>query len=138
MKNFKITVLFLILLYIISMTACYSSEEIDYYSDKNNYISSTGIVDYIKYTDNSLYIGFSELDYKFDDDNFKIVGENFLIVKNNDIEEKLEMGDTVTITTAPEYMGDGYVMPIVSITIDGEVLLEFDEGYENLMNWLKE
>ena len=32
-----------------------------------------------------------------------------------------------------KYFGDGYSMPIVSISVNGEVLLSFDEGFENLM-----
>ena len=31
----------------------------------------------------------------------------------------------------------GYVMPIVSLTIDGNMVLEFEEGVSNFLDWLK-
>ena len=42
----------------------------------------------------------------------------------------------VSFMTAPRYFGDGYIMPIVEISVDGEELLSFEEGYENLLEWL--
>lgn len=39
--------------------------------------------------------------------------------------------------TAPRYFGDGYVMPIVAISVDGEQLLDYEEGYANFMEWLE-
>ena len=115
---------------------CEMAQELPYYSDKNNYISATGIVDYIKYSDDGLYLGFSDLDPKFSDSTFKIVGKNFKIVQENGIEEKLEIGDEVEFITAPRYFGDGYIVPIAGISVDGEVLLDFEQGYENYIEWI--
>ena len=83
-----------------------------------------------------LYIDFSDLNPSLDDTCFKIVGENLKIVRKNGIEEKLKEEDEVVFITAPRYFGDGYVMPIVAISINGESLLDFNDGYANLMNWL--
>ena len=74
----------------------------------------------------------------FDDNSFKIVGENLLIVRQNGIDEKLEIGDQVTFVTAPRYFGDGYVMPIVEITVNEEELLSFEDGFANFLKWLDE
>lgn len=120
--------------------SCYSSEEYLYYSQKENYIEVEGTVSYIKYNEDStaLYIGFSKLSTALDDSCFKIVGDNLKIVKDNNIDDKLTEGEKISFVTAPKYFGDGYVMPIVSLTINGEILLEFDEGYANFLNWLSE
>ena len=120
--------------------SCYSSEEYLYYSQKENYIEVEGTVSYIKYNEHStaLYIGFSKLSTALDDSCFKIVGDNLKIVKDNNIDDKLTEGEKISFVTAPKYFGDGYVMPIVSLTISGEILLEFDEGYTNFFNWLSE
>lgn len=120
--------------------SCYSSEEYLYYSQKENYIEVEGTVSYIKYNEDStaLYIGFSKLSTALDDSCFKIVGDNLKIVKDNNIDDKLIEGEQISFVTAPKYFGDGYVMPIVSLTINGEILLEFDEGYTNFLNWLSE
>ena len=50
--------------------------------------------------------------------------------------QKVQLGTTVSFMTAPRYFGDGYIMPIVEISVDGEELLSFEEGYENLLKWL--
>ena len=49
---------------------------------------------------------------------------------------EIQLGTTVSFMTAPRYFGDGYIMPIVEISVDGEELLSFEEGYENLLEWL--
>ena len=110
-----------------------------YYAQKDNYVTATGTVDFINYSEEGdvLHIGFSDLTPGFSDCAFKIVGENLRIVQENGIDEKLQMGQKIEFVSATKYFGDGYVMPIVAITIHGETLLEFDEGFENLQEWLK-
>ena len=122
------------------LCSCDLSQHLDYYSNKENYINVTGTVSNIKYNDDSsiLYIGFEELSPTLDDTCLKIVGENLDIVKANKIDDKLKIGEQTTFVTAPKYFGDGYVMPIVAISINGETLLEFEEGYKNLLDWLSE
>jgi len=118
-----------------TLNACITNQR-EYYSNRDNYINVSGIIDHIKYNEDSsaLYIGFTELSPTLDDNNFKLVGENLKIAQANGIDSKLQIGDRVTFITAPKYFGDGYVMPIASITVDGEVLLEFEEGYANLQD----
>ena len=124
----------------ILLCSCNSSKIIEYYSQKENYISVTGTVTSMKYNedDTVLYVDFSELSSVFDDTCFKIVGENLEIVNANKIADKLKIGEQVTFITAPKYFGDGYVIPIVAISINGENLLDFEEGYGNLLDWLKQ
>ena len=119
--------------------SCYSYRKIAYYSQRDNYVIATGILVFIKYNDDNtgLYLGFSDLQPKFSDNAFKIVGDNLQVVQRKGIDEKLKLGDTVSFTSAPAYFGDGYVMPIVQISLNGEELLSFEEGYQNLLDWLK-
>ena len=129
----------LLLLNILVLSACYSAKEKKYYAQKDNYINATGTVIHIAYSKDhtELYLGFSELTPTFDDIDFKIVGDNLSIVQKNNIDEKIKTGDKIEFITAPKYFGDGYVMPIVAISVDGEVLLEFEEGYANFLKWLE-
>jgi hypothetical protein len=110
----------------------------EYYSDKDNYVVATGVVKHIKYYNGALYLGFSNLEPHMSDNSFKSVGENLVTVQTNGIDNKLKMGDHIEFVTAPEYFGDGYVMPIVEITVNGEKLLDFEEGFVNLHKWLEE
>ena len=121
-------------------SSCNYQKSVAYYSEKNNYISASGTVTHIKYNDerDALYLGFDNLTPDFSDNMFKIVGQNLLIVENNDLQHKLKIGKEVEFISAPRYFGDGYVMPIVGLTIDGEILLEFEQGYNNWVKWIRE
>lgn len=138
-KKIKGTVIVIALLHLLILCACDSEKKEQYYSEKNNYVNATGIVTHIKYNESEdmLYLGFSDLKPTFDDDTFKIVGDNLSIVQANGIDEKIAIGTEMEFVTAPKYYGDGYVMPIVAITVDGEQLLEFEEGYVNFLKWLE-
>lgn len=124
---------------LILLSSCDSAQKLDYYSQRENYINATGTISKIAYNENStaIYIDFSELTPDFDDTCFKIVGDNLRIVQDNGIDEKMKIGDRVDFVAAPKYFGDGYVMPIVSISVYGDSLLEFEDGFTNLLSWLK-
>lgn len=140
MKKIKALICISLALILMSLCACFSNDKLSYYKDKTNYITVTGRVESIKYSEDSsaLYISFSSLNPQLDDISFKIVGANLQIVEQNKIDEKLKTGEQISFMTAPKYFGDGYVMPIVAITINGESLLEFEKGYQNWLNWLVE
>ena len=144
MKNFSLLKLIMIItttcILLVLLCSCNSSEIIEYYSQKENYISVTGTVSNIKYNEDTtaLYIDLSELSPVLDDTCFKIVEENLEIVKANKIDDKLKTGEQITFITAPKYFGDGYVMPIVSMSTSSGNLLDFEEGYKNLLDWLSE
>ena len=55
----------------------------------------------------------------------------------DDVTFSLEKGKTIEFVTAPGTWGDGYIYPIVEITIDGETLLEFEEGFPNFLEYFK-
>ena len=132
------TVICVLLICLIGLSSCNTSLFLKvYYADTSNYIQASGVVDYIKYSEKGdcLSIGFSDLEPSFEDIGFTIEGKNVDIVKSKDIDKKLKLGDRVEFMTAPYYYGDGYVYPIVSITIDGEELLSFDEGFKNWNEW---
>ncbi len=120
------------------LTSCLSIRYRIYYPVKDNYIEVSGVVIYMKYNKDhtELHIAFSDMDRKLDDRSFEIVGENLRIVEKNGIDDKIKIGDRVTFVTAPKYFGDGYVMPIVAISANGESLLDFDEGFKNFMDYL--
>ena len=133
-----IIVTVVICVFLICMSSCGTAEEIKYYSQKENYVTATGMITGVSYNEDAtvLYIEFAELSPEFDDSCFKIVGENLHIVQKNGIDDKLKIGERVEFITAPRYFGDGYVMPVVAISVDEEYLLCFEDGYVNLLDWL--
>ena len=46
---------------------------------------------------------------------------------------QLEPGDIIEFVTAPRFLGNGWVFPIVALKIDGETMIEFEDGYKDLI-----
>ncbi len=134
----RILILFLLIGTLV-LSACDSTKMKEYYMQKDNFINATGTIIHIAYSKDhtELYLGFSDLTPTFDDICFKIVGDNLSIVQKNNIDEKIKIGDKIEFITAPRYFGDGYVMPMVAVSVNGEELLEFEEGYTNFLKWLE-
>ena len=120
-----------LLLLLLCLAGCHSG---DYYADEANYITAVGTVCHIQYTDDGeeLYLGISGLGSEFADVNFRIIGDSLTAAQGRGIDEKLQIGDEVTFISAPNYVGDGYVVPIAAFTVHGETLVEFSEGFESI------
>ena len=129
MKKFVL----IIVLSLLCSGCTYKHRMFSYYSNKDNYVTVSGTINYINYCEDEIIIAFSDLSESFDDDHFKIIGENYELVIERGIEEHLAIHTTVTFTTAPKYFGDGYIMPIVAIWMDDMMFLEFEEGYANFL-----
>ena len=117
----------------------YSAREKRYYTDTDNYITSTGIIKNITYNEDRsmLYLSMDQIDPQYADICFKIIPENLNIARNRGIDENIRVGDTVTFVSAPRYFGDGYIMPLLAISKDNTEFLSFEEGYPNFIRWLK-
>ena len=124
----------------------YEIQEKEYYSNKANFVSVTAVCVEISTNEHSpdcYFINVKDMEYhrtdecKFISGTFKIDKASSVILKESNIENKLTEGTIFTFVSAPEYFGDGYLCPIVSIEVDGEVLLDFDTGYKNLMDTYK-
>ncbi len=126
--------LLIVVISIISLSSC-GVVKIDYYSNRENYIVVTEEVSRIFFDESqsTVYLNFSELNVSF-----QIVGKNALIVMERGILDRIKVGDSIEFITAPRYFGNGYSVPIVSITVGDEELLSFEEGYENYLEWLKQ
>lgn len=135
-SNFTKTVVMIVLLF--ALAGCggvAKSVEKEYYMDINNYITEEAVVDTITYDKKLEYIGIrlSDISDAYQGERFIIEGENLDIVLSNGILEKIEPNSVIEFTSAPAFFGNGYLMPIVQLSIDGETLLSFEEGYANLL-----
>lgn len=132
----QIFIVLLINVCLINLTSCYRNRKYEYYADESNFVTVTAEISFLNETETTLYIEFSNLPEIFSDDYFKIISENWEIVKQKMGNDHFSIGDEVTFITAPKYFGDGYVMPIVAISFNGEWLLEYEQGYKNFLNAL--
>ena len=131
------TTIVCILVIVFLFSSCEKKKMLDYYSRSENYITDSGTLTHIYDSEDFLYLGFSGTKNFYESSTFEIVGENLNIVKRMGIDDKLEKGRIVEFITAPGCWGDDYVFPIVEITIDGETLLEFEEGFPNFLEYFK-
>ena len=119
----------------------------NYYSEKDHYVNEFGVVTRFEYygknndklyiyVKNELYIkeGKAPPDTTYTT-KIVIVGNNLNYLKDNGIDEKIKLGSFIEFATVQKNFG--YARPIVSLTVDGEVLLEFEDGYANLLEWLQ-
>ena len=140
-KWLRLSVIVLLLGVLFQLSSCYNAENRKYYADKNNYVAATGTVSYIRYDTSPttwVCIAFDDLEPNvFSENCFKLIGDNADITLKRGIKEKLKEGDHIEFISAPQYFGDGYIMPIVAITVNGEELLTFEEGYAGLLKFLK-
>lgn len=145
MKRFRnwimITIIFVIMLFaIIGLLLLLSlqfsiKEEYNYYKNVNNYVYASGQLDNYRFYGDSLYISINDLNYEFSRNKFRLEGENVNLLKRRGFEQYMTPNVNIEIATAPRYFGNGYKMQIVALSIDGYTLLEFEEGYDNLMDW---
>lgn len=114
--------------------AAYFLKEKEYYSDSSNFITSEAIITNIIYSeDSSIILWLSEIDTIYPDNTFIINEQNAVILMDSGFATKVHIGDKIIFTSAPGCYTNGYMMPIVALSIKDEQLLNFDEGYENFI-----
>lgn len=131
MKKYAI----LISLLVVFLTGCNLSNQkliekmIEKYSEDQNYVTLTGEV--IEINENNVVIKCEELnDYISYEDELC----DYYIYSDEVVE--LEVGDEIKFTTVPFHFYNGHELPIVELIIDENTLLSFEEGKENLIDWV--
>ena len=127
-----------LLLCVVFLAAGCAPVEKQYYENRSNYVTVTGTVSHIAYDEEeaALYIGIEECPEGFSDTTFKLAGDGLTIARERGIDVLLKVGSEITFTAAPRYFGDGYVVPLAALSVEDQCLLDFEQGYNGLMNWL--
>ena len=131
MKKFAI----LIILLVVFLSGCNISNQtltnkmIEKYSDNQNYVTLSGEV--IEVNENNVIIKCEELnDYiSYEDElcDYYIYSDQFV---------ELQAGMEIQFTTVPFHFYNGHKLPIVELKTDENILLSFEEGKENLIDWV--
>lgn len=140
-----ITIMSIMLVFFIIIAICNCDAPdytvINHYRNDANFINNVAQVRDIQYSEQGgeIFISFSNLRSEYQDDTFVIPVSVADPELKATILDKIKVGDQVKFTSDPWFYGNGYAMPIVAIwSVDGEQLLEYEEGYDNLMKWLEE
>ena len=131
MKKFA----FLITLLVVFLSGCNISNQklakkmIEKYSEDQNYVTLTGEV--IEINENYIVIKCEELNdfLSYEDElcDYCIYADNYV---------DLQVGEEIQFTTVPFHFYNGHLLPIVELKIDENTLLSFEEGKENLIDWV--
>ena len=132
MKKFTILVIFLLVTFLFGCNISnqkLAKKMIEKYSDNQNYVTLTGEV--IEFNENNVIIKCEELnDYiSYEDElcNYYIYSDQFV---------ELQVGEEIQFTTVTFHFYNGHKLPIVELKIDENTLLSFEEGKENLIDWV--
>ncbi len=132
MKKFTILVIFLLVTFLFGCNISnqkLAKKMIEKYSDNQNYVTLTGEV--IEFNENNVIIKCEELnDYiSYEDElcDYYIYSDQFV---------ELQVGEEIQFTTVPFHFYNGHKLPIVELKIDENTLLSFEEGKENLLDWV--
>ncbi len=111
------------------------------YEDESTYVTITGVVSQIYFHDDSI-----DLRIDFDDPEaeglvperaFEIVGKNFNIVMDHEARSLLVQGAEIEVVAGFRAHIYDYVQPIVALKVDGVTILEYEEGLENFLSWIR-
>ena len=126
--------IFIVTIAIINNQKSRHSEMIDYYSNNDNYTYLSGEV--VKLKEDIIYVNIIT-----DNSDFRMYASGYLdfqIYTKNNLQEVIFVGDNVIFVSAPEYFYDSYILPIVYLEKEETVYLTFEEGKNNLLNWIDE
>ena len=123
----------IIILFINMLFACSKKEEIEYLENEENYFSSSGTISYIAYTDTNIYFVLDNIEKDFDFNHFLVTQSNKIIIMEKMDDRLLNVGDTIYFTGSKKCLYDGCELYIASLEYNGEKILTFEEGHENLI-----
>lgn len=106
-----------------------ANKMLEKYSDNLNYITLVGEV--IECNDNHVIIESNELkpylSYVDGPMEYFIYADSFI---------ELKVGEQIVFTTVPFHFYNGHELPIVELKLNGNTLLSFEKGKENLLEWV--
>ena len=102
---------------------------LDYYSNNQNYVTLVGEV--IEIDESFVVIKCEEL---MDYINYETELSSYCIYSETLLE--LKVGEQIEFTTVPFHFYNGHILPIVELQVNGNALLSFEEGKDNLIDWV--
>ena len=108
----------------------------EYYCEDSNYIKAYGTVNHLSYGEKNtyVYLSFESIPDAYGDRSFKVGDKNYHLLMERGFADKVQLGTQVEYISAPRIFWDGYSMPIVALSVNGEILLSFEEGKENFLD----
>lgn len=132
MKRFTFVVM---LLFIVFLYGCnpankkLANKMLEKYSNEQNYVELSGMI--LEYDENSVIIKCEglKLYIPYEDEicDYYIYSQETL---------DLNVGDIINFVTVPFHFYNGHKLPIVELEINGNTLLTFEEGKNNLIEWV--
>ena len=132
----RIAVLIIAICMLLSCASCTSRRVKAYYEDPSVFQEITAVVDgFFDSWDesNEICLSFNLDGIDFSSSLLYLSGENANLARENHIWDVVKIGSEVTFSAARGQFWDGFHIQIVALKCDGITLLEFDQGYQNLL-----
>ena len=146
MRKYLVVILLVIMFF--SLSACQllvipKNMMLEYYSVDDNYGELTGtIVEKTEFSDSCLLkinvIAGRDFYLKDGIEYDLPINDYFSIYEHTEIYDLLLVGDSLDFVSAPKIFYDGQNMPIVALKKDDEVLLSFEKGKADYIEWIKD
>lgn len=136
MKRFMLIIVLLLSLLLLS--GCFEPTRkamMERYSDDENYVTLCGKVlsiDVYNVDKRMIVVECDELKTYIP---YQVNPCEYYVYSTNII--NLNVGDAIAFKTVPFHFYNGHQLPIVEVIVNNEVLLDFDEGKQNLISWVK-
>ncbi len=136
MKKVFSCFLILVLLFLCASCGAPNFRIRQYYQDESHFKEYKATVKgYYDYWGDSnlihLYIGDTGGD--FSSSSIYLIGENANAARKNQIWNVIRIDSEITFVTSEAIFYDGYMLPIVALSCQGEELLDYDQGRQNLI-----
>ncbi len=129
-KTVSIILIILIIGMCVFFSGChYKKRMLEYYSDDLNYET-------LEVKVNSIEEEYMEVEFLYDV-HVHYTYSPFRLIDMPTLHTKVKCGDIINIIVAPRYFWDSYNIPIVGITKDDVVYLEFETGKQNLLDYIE-
>lgn len=128
-KSIGFFIIILLVIMSVMFSGCYKNRMLEYYSNDSNY--------------ETLEIRVVNLDDEFMEVEFlSDVHEHytyapFRLIDLPALHTQIKIGDKISIITAPRFFWDNYRIPIVGITKDDTVILDFETGKQKLLDYIE-
>ena len=106
-----------------------------YYANPQNYIKVDAVVTFLSQREDGSIALFVKTDSRAFSGTLKIIPENAILASANGLLNEVEVGDEVSLLSAPAYFADGYIVPVVGIAKDDKEYIDFSTGISNQVTY---
>jgi hypothetical protein len=113
------------------------SGHVIYYSNPKNYVDADGLITFLRQSEDGTIALTIKTDTIGLSTALQIIPRNAALACANGFMAEVNVGDKISLISAPAYFGDGYILPVVGFTKGNKEYLDFSSGISNQIAYEK-